>query len=146
MFTAALALDGVEIERVGQPDDRQRAVDRGLARARHRCVGERRGAALELGIEPPRQACRRGAEVDHRPAELGLGREPALAQADLLDLLAARQGEHDGPAFGRDLVDRERARVSEHPHGPEQPVQASLERESTPVPTAQVTPVPPMPQ
>ena len=86
--------------------DGERAVDRGLPRARHRRVGEGRCLALELGIEPARQVDRRGAEVDHRPAQHGLGDEAAFAQADLLDLLAARQREKDRAAARGDLVER----------------------------------------
>ena len=74
--------------------------------ARNRRIGEGRGLTLEFGVKPSRQPRWRGAEVDHSPAELGLGNKPTLSQAYLLDFLAARQGKEDGAAACGNLVNR----------------------------------------
>jgi hypothetical protein len=105
-------LDAVEEEGVGADHEGEAAVDRRLAGARHRRVGEMRAARGEGGGELARQADRRGAAVDDR---LPAARRARKLEADCAHLRLAGQGkendlrlrsERGDGGCGDDAVDR----------------------------------------
>ena len=89
---------------VAADHDAERAVDRRLARARHRRVGEGNAFASECRVQLARQRRRRGAGIDHALALRQLSQQAVFAEADLAHLLAIGQRQQDGMRLGAHIA------------------------------------------